>query len=213
MGQDPDLIRSDINRTRQEMDQTLDVIEEKVSPSRIVQRRTDRLRSAVAGARERVMGSTEELSSPLSGNGDVGQRASERAQAAGDRISGAARDVSDSVQQAPEVVRTRTQGNPLAAGLVAFGAGLLVGSLLPETKQEQQATQRVKERLEPVKQELAEAGKEVAEELKTEAQAKAEDAKQSVTQATETVKEEAQDASSTVQEEAQERAGQVRDST
>ena len=31
------------------------------------------------------------------------------------------------------MVRRKTQGSPVAAGVIAFGGGLLVGTLLPES--------------------------------------------------------------------------------
>ena len=41
--------------------------------------------------------------------------------------------------------RRQTQGNPLAAGLVAVGAGLVVAALFRASEQEQQAAEAVKE--------------------------------------------------------------------
>jgi uncharacterized protein DUF3618 len=41
-------------------------------------------------------------------------------------------------------VRRRTEGNPLAAGLIAFGLGWLTASLLPASKREQQLADEAK---------------------------------------------------------------------
>jgi hypothetical protein len=39
----------------------------------------------------------------------------------------------------------QTQGNPLAAGLIAFGVGWLAASLIPASRPEQQAAAKAKE--------------------------------------------------------------------
>ena len=43
-------------------------------------------------------------------------------------------DAGAAIGDAPAQVKTKTQGNPLAAGLIAFGAGLLVSSLIPASR-------------------------------------------------------------------------------
>ena len=43
-------------------------------------------------------------------------------------------DAGAAIGDAPAQVKTKTQGNPLAAGLIAFGAGLLVSSLIPASQ-------------------------------------------------------------------------------
>ena len=121
---DPDEIRADIEATRAALSHDVDNIEEKVSPTKIAHRQTDRMRSAVTGVKDKVFGAA-------SGAGDSAQHA-------GSTIAGAAQD-------APQEVRRAAQGNPLAAGLVAFGAGLLVAALLPATQAEKRAVRTAKE--------------------------------------------------------------------
>ena len=59
------------------------------------------------------------------------------------------------VGNAPTAVRQQTQGNPLAAGVIAFGVGWLLSSLAPATSAEQQlganAEAKAKELAEPLK--------------------------------------------------------------
>ena len=124
MTNDPDAIRADIEATRAALSQDVDNIEEKVSPSKIAQRQTDRVRSAVSGAKDKVFGAA-------SGGGDSAHQAAST-------IAGAAQD-------APHEVRRATQGNPLAAGLVAFGVGLLVSAMLPASQAEKRAVRSAKE--------------------------------------------------------------------
>ncbi len=42
----------------------------------------------------------------------------------------------DQAAAVPGQVKTRAQGNPLAIGLIALGAGWLIGSLMPATDRE-----------------------------------------------------------------------------
>ena len=42
--------------------------------------------------------------------------------------------VGDAVSNAPAQVKQKARGNPLAAGLIAFGAGLLVSGLIPSSQ-------------------------------------------------------------------------------
>ncbi|MGW4895390.1 hypothetical protein ACWEQL_24440 [Kitasatospora sp. NPDC004240] len=55
---------------------------------------------------------------------------------AGSTTKDTATDIGDSIQRAPAQIRRKTQGSPLALGLMAFGAGLLAAALLPSTKAE-----------------------------------------------------------------------------
>ena len=53
------------------------------------------------------------------------------------------------VTGAPAQLTSQARGNPLAAGLIAFGVGLLAGSLLPTSAAEQQAATKVKDAATP----------------------------------------------------------------
>jgi hypothetical protein len=58
----------------------------------------------------------------------------------------AAHGVTETVRETPETVARQTRGNPLAAGAIAFGIGLLAASLLPETDAEKRAGSAVADR-------------------------------------------------------------------
>jgi len=118
----PDEIRREIEDTRRELSGNVDALHDKVSPKRVMERRVDRTRGSFYRAKDKIMGSN--------GTGAVSSTASDL----GDKLSGA-----------PDQARARTEGNPLAAGLIAFGAGWLVSSLLPATEKEKQAATSVKE--------------------------------------------------------------------
>ena len=59
--------------------------------------------------------------------------------------SGSAGSVSDKASGAVDTLGVKAQGNPLAAGLVAFGAGMLISALIPASEKETQVTQRAVE--------------------------------------------------------------------
>src|SRR6266496_6422627 len=84
-------------------------------------------------------------------------------------FAAAAGNVADTVRQAPEAVTRRTQGNPVAAGVIAFGVGLLAASLLPTTDAEKRAGQQLKENagdlVEPVRQPLKESAQQVKDDV------------------------------------------------
>ena len=126
MAQDTQELRQDIERIRDELDETLDALGERVSPRRIAQRRKDAMRSRVAQVRTTVMGSAQE----------TGSATTEKARHAKDAVQGTASQVAERVGQAPDLIQHQTQGNPLAAGLVAFGVGILVATMFTPTHPE-----------------------------------------------------------------------------
>ena len=216
MSTDPDQIRSEIDQTQRELSADVDALTEKISPQRIVERRVRRTRSAMTNVKDRIMGSTSDAyqtaGSATSGVGDsVGARVS----AARDTVAGTASSAVDTVRSAPDTARRSTQGNPLAAGLIAFGAGWLISSLLPATEPEQQVATQVKdfaaEQGRPVAEQLGQAGQQAAQELKESAQERAGVVRETAADAASTVTGEAQSAASDVTGQAQQAAGQVRD--
>lgn len=200
---DPEQIRHGIEGTQRALSADVDRLTEKVSPSRVVGRRVERARGAVTNVKEKIMGSpTYRTATHQSGPGtgstlsDIGDRASS---AISERASSAA----DAVSSAPQAVRQQAQGNPLAAGLIAFGAGWLVASLIPASQKEQevatQAKDAVQEHASAVTGPLGEAANQVKESLREPAQ-----------QAADAVRSTATDAASTVQDEARSAAQDVR---
>jgi gas vesicle protein len=177
MGKSASDVRSEIEDTRQDMSETIDAIADRTSPRRVVARRRARMANGWRSVRERVMGQADDV------RGTVGDRAQGLAGSAQDRASG----VAEQARRAPEMVVEQTQGNPLAAGLIAFGGGLLLASLLPPTEAEQRVAGKVREQTQPLQDELARAGQAVGEDLKSSAQEAAEQVKQRAAEATSTV--------------------------
>lgn len=182
MSQTPEQIRADIEQTRRELGTNVDAVADKVSPSSIAQRQGDRVRNAVGGLKTSVMGSADQ---------------------AGAGTRSAAHNASDAVQDTPQQLTRKTQGNPLAAGLIAFGAGMLISSLIPASEKEKEAAAALKEKAEPLTSSVTDAAKAVADDLREPAQQAMDSVKEAATQSATTVKEEGASAAADVKDKAQ----------
>lgn len=199
--QDPEQLRREIARTRADMDRTLAELEDRVSPSRIRERQTEKVRGRLHRARSAVMGATPDTH-------DMRDRASGMADSAGGHLS----EAGDAIQQTPQMVEDATRGNPLAAGVIAMGIGALLGSLIPPSKAEEQFAGQLRDNFEePVKQQLQQAGEEMKGELQEHAQEAVEETKQSAQQAMDTTRNQAHDAAGQVQDQAETSAQHLRD--
>jgi predicted ATP-dependent serine protease len=183
-GSDPDVIRDDIERTRGDLSRNVNALGEAIRPSSVARRQANRVAGAASGLKERVMGSAEDMR---------------------DSAKGGVAQVSDTASQmgstVTEAASSRTRGNPLAVGLIAFGTGWLAGSVLPASRSEQRLAERAKEQAQP----LVEQGQQVAKES-------AQNLQEPVRQAAEEVKSSAQDAVSSVKDQTKEAGQDVRSS-
>lgn len=148
---DPQEIREEIERTRAELSNDVDTLGDKVNPSSVARRKVDQAKSGMARVKDRVMGSAHDtMGSAQGATHDLADSARHTASS-----------VAETAGSAPRMVREQTQGNPLAAGLVAFGLGLVVASLVPSSRAEQRAVKAVEEKAAP----LVEGAKSTATEL------------------------------------------------
>lgn len=227
---DPDRIRQEIEQTQGRLSHDVDMLAEKVTPSRIVERRVGRVRAAAGRWKETVMGAvphpthsssvttgTHSSGGPgLAGQAQqavqqVGGQVSGVAHQVGDQASGLASSAADAVAHAPQAVRRQAQGNPLAAGLVAFGAGWLVASLLPATQRERQLAEQAQQRAQELAAPLADKAKEVVSDLQQPAQQAVQQVRETAQGAAQTVVETGKSAAGQVQERAQEAPQNVRE--
>ncbi|GAB4081890.1 DUF3618 domain-containing protein [Modestobacter muralis] len=194
---DPDVIRRQIEETRANLSYEVDALNEKVNPSRVVDRRVGKAKTSVTGLKDRVFGAAHE----------TGNHAGGAAHNAADTVQGAASDAMGAVQQAPGQLKTQAQGNPLAAGLIAFGVGWLVSSLLPTSEKEKQLAQQaetaVKEHSQPLVDQAKNVAQEIGENLKPAAQDAVQSVKATAQDGVQTVKAEGQSAAQDVQGTAQ----------
>jgi uncharacterized protein YjbJ (UPF0337 family) len=196
MAEEPDRLRQDIETTRASLTRDVDLLAEKTSPKKVAQRRW-------TSVKEKVMGSTDHARHAA---GDKTSSAlstvQDKADQVGDVATEKAHDAADAVRSAPKAVATQTQGNPLAAGIIAFGVGMLAATLIPVTDAERRAGQQLKDN----SGELTDKVKDVAGDVK-------DDLSGTVQQAASQVKETAQDAAQTTKGQVQSSAQDVKDQT
>jgi len=177
----PEQIQQQIDTTRENLSSDVNRLADKVSPSAVVGRRVDRMKGSANSMREKVMGAKPDTS----------------------RMQSAVGSVSDNAGSAPQALRQRAQGSPLAAGLVAFGVGMLASSLIPPSAAEQQLAARAEE-----------AAKEKAQELRGPVQERAQEIggqlKESAQESAQQIKQAATDAASETADQARSRADDVR---
>jgi gas vesicle protein len=182
MTDSPEEIRARIEQTRSELGGDVDALADKVTPSKIVGRQTDKVKGAVGSVKDRVFGVADDVKSSVSSHG-------------GD-ASGALSDAKDKVQ-------AKAEGNPLAVGLIAFGVGLLAASLIPASTKEKDVASDLKEKAQPLVEQVTDAAKEVGQNLKEPAQDAAAAVKDAATGAVDNVKSEATSAAGEVKDQAQ----------
>jgi gas vesicle protein len=175
----PDQIRADIESTRNALGQDVDALADKVTPAKIVDRQVDKVKSAFGSVRDSVMGAASDArdsaSSAVGGVGDVPHRAVEKA-----------------------------KGAPVAVGLIAFGVGWLVSSLIPASEKEKELTTSLKESAQPLMAEVTDAAKQVGSNLAQPAKEAAQAVASTATDAVDSVKSEASSAKDDVTSDARE---------
>ena len=169
----PDVIREDIERTRTELGQDVDALADKVNPGKIAERKGRKVKQSLTALKDRVMGAAS----------DTGHSAQE-----------ALSDAGSAIADAPHRVASTTQGNPLAVGLIAFGAGLLAASLIPASRAEERLAEKAKDAAEPLVDEVKRAVQDSAEQLREPAMDAANAVKDRAGEAVDTVKEEGAEA-------------------
>lgn len=226
----PEQIRQDIERTRANLSEDVNALAENANPRNIAEEQVDKARQGVQqkvqSAKEAVFGSEDDFADDgLAGQarqgadqaraaaaGGVGQaqysaqlRANQAQTAAGQTGQG----LRQQVQDAPGQLKRRTRGNPLAAGLVAFGLGALVGGALPSTKVEKRHAEQAKEQAQPLLDQAQDVARDTAASLKEPAQDVAQSVKGKAQKAAENVKGEAAFAKQDLTEQAQSGKQQV----
>jgi len=201
-------LTSDIEETRQDLSRNLDALNEKVNPVRVVERKKEETRVRFRSVKDRVMGSAQDVrysasssTSNLSGN-------------ISDRATNAADTVTSTASSAVGTVQSKAEGNPLAAGVIAFGAGWLISSLLPASQREAQAAQKLvetaKEHGQPLVDEAKSVGQQIGDNLKGVATEAAQEVKATAQDSAETVKQEGQSSAQSVKQEGQQSAQTVK---
>ena len=180
-------INREIERTRAHLGQNLDELGDKVSPGQVMERKKQAARSRVTGWKDSIMGSASQAGSSVS-----------------DSASGAVHGIGDTASGAVESVQAKAEGNPLAAGVIAFGAGMLLSSLFPATRAEQRVAQQgvdaAKEHGQPVIDEAKAMAGDMGGQLKETAAAGAEEVKTSAQESAQNLKDEGRDSAQQVKD-------------
>jgi len=183
MGQSTEDLRREIEQTRDDLGETFDTIGDRISPRRMVERRKNRVKDGIRSVSERVMGSVSDTGHAI---GDTG-----------DAIGRSAGGAVDTIKGTPDVVQNQTRGNPLAAGAIAFGIGVLTASIFKPSDLERQAADQLMDKAQPLKDELKQTAEEMTENLKEPARDAVEQVKEAASDGAQTVAETAKDAAST----------------
>jgi gas vesicle protein len=180
---------ADIEATRTNLTRDIDELTDKVSPSRVLDRRKEAAKGRIGSIRDKVMGSATDAGGSLSGT-----------------ASSATESISDTATGAFNGLESRAQGNPLAAGVVAFGAGMLISALIPasdkEARSAQKLTQVAKEQGQPLIDEAKAVGQDMAADLKDSAADSAQQVQATAQDSVESIKQEGQSSAQTVKDEA-----------
>lgn len=197
---DPEEIRAEIELTRAELSDNVDVLTDTANPKNIAHRQAGKVKDAARAVRDSIMGAPDD-------DTDSGRLGEARAAA-----SDSAHAVGDAVTQAPAKAKDATRGNPLAAGLIAFGVGLLISSLFPASRKEKRAVGELQHTLEPLQQQATEVVKEMADNLRGPAEEAAEAVKSTATDAAANLQDQARSAADDVRTDAQQAKDTVQDS-
>ena len=175
-----DELSRDIERSRARLSRDVDELGDKVSPSQAMARQKQAARSRLTSMKDKVMGSVHgAVSSVGSTAGSVGS------------------SVGGTASQAVHGIESRTEGNPLAAGVIAFGAGMLASSMFPASQAEQRVTQQgmdvAREHAQPVMDEARSMAQDMGAELKETAREGAQEVKATAQDSAQSLKEEGRD--------------------
>jgi gas vesicle protein len=188
MGEDPEVIRKDIEQTRERMGDTVDALGYKTD---VKSRAKESVTGKVEGVKEKLVGAKDSVTESVGGAKDSAMSATP---SAGDMQQGAKKAVGVA------------QENPLGLAVGAAAIGFLAGMLIPSTRVENEKigpmADQVKEQVSSTAHEALEHGKAVVSETASSA---AEAAKS-------TAQEQGKDHASQLQDSAAESAQQVRES-
>jgi len=174
MGQSTEELTSQIEDTRQRMASDLDTLQDRVSPSAIVERRKEAVRGRFSSVKHKVMGS---------------------GQSAGDSVSSAASGAQQRIEGAPLAAGlvAFSTGVVLASLLPSSRAEAEVAHRVVETAKEQGG---------PLLDEARSVGEEVVESVKQQATDAARQVKDSAQESVQTVKDQGHTSAASVQDEA-----------
>lgn len=173
---DTEQLRARIEEQRMEITGTVEQIENRIMPGRIMARRRDSVRRTLTDWRDTVLGNDEPDYSGTS----------------------ALTSAKEGVPHAPQTIRRQARGNPMAAGAVALGAGWLVATVLPRTQEERAMARRMEPKLAEAASAVKSEGQALASDLEEPARDAVEQVKHTGQEVASELRDEAKDAASSV---------------
>jgi hypothetical protein len=170
MGQDPDAIREDIEQTRADMSETVEVIGYKADvPSRAKDKVSQKMEDVKSKVNETATRAKEAVTGTTSRVGDA-------ASGTAARVGEATPTGGEAKQQAKRAVGLAKE-NPLGLAVGAVALGFLAGLVVPSTRVENErlgpVADQVKDKVKETGQEALDRGKQVAQEAASSAAATA----------------------------------------
>lgn len=169
-------IEDDIERTRADLSRDVDELGDKVSPSHVMSRQKQAARGRLSSMKDKVMGSAHD----------------------------ACGSASETASGAVHGIEARTEGNPLAAGVIAFGAGMLVSSMVPASRSEQRLAREgidtARKHGQPLMDEAKGMAQEMGSQLKESAKEGADEVRSTAQESAHHLKEEGRDSAHQVEE-------------
>lgn len=208
MGQSTEELSTQIAGTRENLASDLDALQDRVSPSAIVERRKEAARGRLRSVRDKVMGTAHDTrTTAAAGAGSAVGTAKDSAHGAVGSAQSAVGSARDAASGAADTAQEKFQGAPLAAGLVAFGAGMIIASLFPAAEKETVVAAKVvdtaKEQGQPLVEQAKSVGSDIAQQAGEQAKQAAQEVKDTAQQGAEEVKSHGQSAADSVRSEAQ----------
>ncbi len=200
MGTTAEELRRELDRERSDLTNDLQVLGDRVSPNRMMERRKAATRQRFGRIRDQVMGTASHVTDQVRGS------ASDMASSA----SSTASSMGDMAREVPDRAEHMVEGNPLGAGIAAFGLGLVIATLLPETSTEERLVSRVEPKLEAAASNVGSTAREVIDSVKPAATDAVQELKDEATQVASQVKDQARQAASDTADQAKDKAQEVR---
>ena len=197
-------LRTEVERTRQELSNDVNRLGATVSPSNIAERQKAKVSQTVSGWKDRVMG--------------VAEDAKESTMGAAHGVADSGHSAVDSVQETAHDVkvkaRQQTQGNPSRLAWSRWRPAGWSDRSCPRPRRRSRPPRAVKEQAQPLmeqaKSEVKDAGSEMAEHLKQPAQEAVEEVKTAASDSAQELKSQTQSSAESVKTEAQQQARDVK---
>ena len=181
---DADQIRERIERTRASLAENVDALADQANPVHMAERKIGRIKAGADRFFDRILGTAD----------DAGQAVNQL----GSQVGETANEVAENLGSLPRAAERQVRGNPMAAGAVAFGVGLLLAAAFPPSAAEKRLASDVKRGAEGLAEPAMDALHQVADNLSGPAQRMAADLGESASEAFGTVVEEGKAAVSEV---------------